>query len=750
MAVSAALVVAAFGAAAQERLSPLHGLPRPGVAERQLKAAGVNEYYVYQYAPQTLPVIDDFSIDRTRHLDARSGDADVTLDRTIYHLSAAGASTPGMVFSNEATFRYVVTLGNDTTVDTLAIPPVEVTVRDLSVYPPTEVNVAAWPAYDLYDTVGHAFPDTLRLSAPHYVQDSLLVYVVAQAGGTYINPDGSSRPLILWQEDEAFVNNTYGADPPTIGVATFDGMDRTGYPYSPDAPNAHGIADRLTSVPIDLTAVPGDSIYLSYFIQPVGRSGDSAYVQAEDSLFLEFYAPGESRWYKVRRYPQVPVHPFTQEMVPITDTRYLQNGFRMRFSNMATLGGPVDQWNIDYVRLGRNRAHNDTELNDVAFVYPANTLLQTYTSVPLRKFLAAPAGYMAPSIDLLQKNLYTQDKFITWGYVSALEGQAPSGSFSNYGSNISNNAGSTFNTTHPVNSAPNNYVYDVPAGSDAAFIRTKFWTQATPDACRYNDTTTVRQELSNYYSYDDGSAEWGYSLRRGAGGKIAFRFDTQGEDSLRALRVYFDPIFTYGDVFNNPRAGSFLISVWTSLQPERMIFQNISYSTPQYRRWGPDHFIEYPLDSAIAVNGTFYVGWVQTNDMEMNLGFDVDRVNNDRMFLNLNGSWANSSFRGSWMIRPVMVAAVDPWAGVSERDAARPGLSVYPNPATGAFMLHYEGDAVRMSTVELLEATGRAVRRWPRNTTAFSTADVSDGLYIVRVIDAEGRSLAQSRLMVQH
>ena len=52
--------------------------------------------------------------------------------------------------------------------------------------------------------------------------------------------------------------------------------------------------------------------------------------------------------------------------------------------------------------------------------------------------------------------------------------------------------------------------------------------------------TTVRQELSNYYSYDDGSAEWGYSLNQ-SGGRIAYRFDTQGDDTLRAVRFSRDP-----------------------------------------------------------------------------------------------------------------------------------------------------------------------------------------------------------------
>ena len=48
--------------------------------------------------------------------------------------------------------------------------------------------------------------------------------------------------------------------------------------------------------------------------------------------------------------------------------------------------------------------------------------------------------------------------------------------------------------------------------------------------------------------------------------------------------------------------------------------------------------MEYPLDSTIAVGGTFYVGWVQTNDTRMNLGMDKDRNNQDKMFYKVGGA----------------------------------------------------------------------------------------------------------------
>lgn len=743
------MLALAVGAAQQvhaqgESLDPLHASPRPDTRSSLAKAGGLHETFLYQYLPQTLPVVDDFSTDRIRHLNAQAGDPDVTLTETIYRLEVGGISTPGMAFVTDTSFHYTVDLTQpDTVIITeTANPTIVAIVRNVTAYPVTEQSMEVWPPYTVIDTVGDPTTDTLDLE-PTLLQDSMLVYTVTADAATYTNPDNTTRPLVLWADDDAYVNGNFPEDPPTIGVATLDGMDRTGWPYMPSAPNTQGLADHLTSVPIDLQFPAGDSIYLSFFCEPIGKSGDTQ-VHAEDSLRLEFYAPDEDQWHLVWSRAQALPIVFSQVMVPVKDARFLKSTFRMRFSNKATLGGAIDQWHIDYVRLGRNRTYTDTVLQDVAFVYPETSLLQTYTSVPYAKFTQAPSSYMAQSVTLTQKNLDIGDKFITWGYVSTEEGGATS-TCNGPGSNISNNARTTFTSVHPVLGGPCNYTYPT-ASTDAAFYRDAFWTNATPDACAYNDSVVFVQELSNYYSYDDGSAEAGYSLNA-AGSKMAYRFDTQGGDSLRAIRAYFDPIFTFNSIPNDPTNGSFLITVWSSLSPETIIHQNISFSKPEYHLWGPDKFVEYPLDSTIHVENTFYVGWVQTNAVKMYLGFDKNRDNHDKMSFNVGNGWQTTQQVGSWMVRPVMVADADPFAGIEE-PAGPADLVLLPNPAGDAFQLRAEG-MDRIAQVELLDAMGRTVKRWRYDASPLSVQDVAPGLYIVRATGRDGAARAQGRLMVQ-
>ena len=77
----------------------------------------------------------------------------------------------------------------------------------------------------------------------------------------------------LWENKSVFVNRSYGYNPITIGVATFDGLNSFGRPYNinltgTDSENA----DTLTSRIIDLSGL--DSAYFMFFYQSQGLGND--------------------------------------------------------------------------------------------------------------------------------------------------------------------------------------------------------------------------------------------------------------------------------------------------------------------------------------------------------------------------------------------------------------------------------------------------------------------------------------------
>jgi len=728
-------------------LRALQARPVPEAIREMRKADGLNEHFIYAYDTQTLPIVDDFSIDRTRKRWAQSTDPGVTLNGTIYRLEVAGVSTWDMAFSTDTTFTYTTDMAPVPPVTTRApLPQTTVLVRDVTVYPPTDEVLEVWPAYNVFDTLLDPTSDILFLTSPQLIQDSLLVYDVPPAAGTYINPDNGVRPLVLWEDDDVYVNGHYPTSPPTIGVATFDGLARTGYPYNYPQYTAYGIADHLTSVEIDLQQFgPEDSLYLSFFYQPQGLSGD-IYAQPQDSLVLEFYNPTLQYWNRVWRTPYVPVQPFQQVMVPITQSQYFEEDFKFRFLNYATLSGSFDHWHLDYVRLDEQRAFDDTVLVDVAYLYPETSLLQTYTSVTFEKFSEAPTAYMAPSIEALQRNLDDEDRFVTYGMLAREESGGPQSAFTN-GLNSSGNASSIFPSSHAVNSAPNNFVYDPALSTDAAFWRVKLWTNATPDINRYNDTVTFVQEISNYMAYDDGTAEMGFGIAS-SNAAAALRFDISGQDSLRAVRMYFNPQANDPDNSPNPLEGNFLLTVWKSLNPEVIQHQNLTFSSPTYRLDGIDHFVEIPLDSAIMVEGTIYVGWVQTNNVRLNVGWDRRRNNQDKFFYKLTTSFTGSTLPGTPMLRAVFNAAVDPFAGVEEQ-MEEVNMVVFPNPANDAVAVRCD-DAAPGSRIEFTDALGRVMMSGRfSNGQAMDVSALANGLYVARIADANGRPIAQQRLLIQ-
>ena len=105
----------------------------------------------------------------------------------------------------------------------------------------------------------------------------------------------------LWIGGQAFVNQSFAINPPTIGCATLDAINEKGKIYDHASDETFG-ADTLLSRPIRLDSifnpfpralVPADSVRLCFFFQPGGGDGAAWEVLGNapdngDSLILEF------------------------------------------------------------------------------------------------------------------------------------------------------------------------------------------------------------------------------------------------------------------------------------------------------------------------------------------------------------------------------------------------------------------------------------------------------------------------------
>src|SRR6185437_6724342 len=236
----------------------------------------------------------------------------------------------------------------------------------------------------------------------------------------------------MWMDNDVFINSGYPINPPSTGVATFDGLNSFGNAYHPGA-NVNDVpADTLTSAYIDLSNYSDkDSLYLSFFYQPGGLGetpdrGDSLMVEFKpDSVPIAFDTIGnitkwsDTVWIKTWAVEGDAVYPFKVAMIHIkaihdtfgnnvrggiNDTNYFQRKFQFRFRAFGNQSGNLDIWNVDYVYLNRGRAQRDSTFKDVAVYQPSKSLIKGYYSIPWNYFKTYTTKYYTYSIRIYTHN----------------------------------------------------------------------------------------------------------------------------------------------------------------------------------------------------------------------------------------------------------------------------------------------------------------------------------------------------------
>lgn len=543
-----------------------------------------------------------------------------------------------------------------------------------------------------------------------------------------------------WESGSARTTSTYALNAPTIGCATLDGLDRTGYPYNFVEVNTPGWADTLTSMPIALNGYfPESNIHLMFYVQGGGRG--NAPDPGEDELVLEFRSEddvtGEVFWTQVWSSDSATTETFERVFVAVDQFQWLDNTFQFRFRNWGALAGNVDLWHLDYVLLDDQIDPLTFEVqSEVAIVEPVNTFLREYTRMPWNHFTANPTFYMRDSLVMEQRNLSTtQADNIESGFSFAFNGASET-----YPSPFQNTnvlPESPFTTPIYLGNNPQgeDFVFDTSVSDTTAVFDVAVWQSSigllhtekvgVPD----NDSITFQQVFDIDFAYDDGTAEKAYALTA-AGGKLAMRYALEVPDTLLGLAIHFTPYY------NNADDETFFLRAWTDSAglPGTELGEHYEFHSPQYFTDGYDVFAYYPYDDPIPVEGNIHVGLVQAGEAMLNFGLDKNTNANAGQLhyqLGLGGAWLNSDIEGTVMIRPVLRADVqDSWVGTGD-SPSRAALHVYPNPVSGA-VLQVQVDAASDWTV--FDAFGRQLLAGRWNASGMHSMDVSclaSGTYLL-------------------
>lgn len=544
----------------------------------------------------------------------------------------------------------------------------------------------------------------------------------------------------LWSDDHVFINNNYGVDPVTYGVATLDALDSDGSIY-PDAVTdpATFVADHLTSRPINLDYPVSDSIYFSFLYQPAGLG---EIPNLNDSLLVDFLNPASGLWTNVWGIPGDSARPFRHVMIPVTEEDYLTSGFRFRFRNRVSLPGNddfpgkrsnVDHWNVDYVRLGRNRYASDTILRDVAFIAQPTSMLKNLTSLPWAHFNKAYKTVFKSPVSVRYRNNDSITRNVTR---SMLVKDLIYNELDSIGLKTAQDIPAAEDTVVDFDFF---YPFDSERGNSAKirFISSLRTDEFDP---KINDTVFYDQVFNDYYSYDDGSAEAGYGIRGTQNGMVAVRYNSYLPDRLGGVDIYFNQIL---DSVNLKYY--FKLMVWDDDEgfPGSLIYEDEADMLPEYTS-SLNGFRRYYFSSPVPVDGPFHVGFRQYREYLINVGLDKNNqpVSIVRHY-NLGSGWLRSTLPGVILFRPFLYDESTGEESPSRTDL----LHIYPNPASDNIFIKSPERATDSEIfLEIFDIAGRLVESSFTLTGSYDISSISNGIYFVRA--RIGKNYYSSKLLI--
>ncbi len=557
----------------------------------------------------------------------------------------------------------------------------------------------------------------------------------------------SGQPSSEWwvNSKDVWVNATLGLNPPTLGVATFDGINSEGIPHNPTS-NFVGPADSLTSKAIDLSGIPANlrsTVYLSFFWQIKGR-GEIPNV--EDSLRLQFLSR-DSLWvtkWVIKGGEDNLREDFTQQFIGITQPEFYHEGFRFRFQSFNKQTGPFDHWHLDYIFLNQNRStSNNTYFDRSLSAAPLSPLNGIYALPPdqfkrSQALLAGTSSFEFFNLDALLQPVEYNIRLVdpaTGQLVTALdENQVvdpiPQGLERRTltSSSIDTDAIATY--LDDKDSVVLNLNVFLKTGDKFLISRVDPLTADTTYFeninFRNNDSTSIKLTFTDYSAWDDGTAEYAAGINQSRG-QLAYKVAGLAQDTLTAIDIHFPRIAPFAE--GQPLD----VIVWktlTNINPELLAIQRVSIQFQDQI----DKFVRYKFENPVIVNDTFYIGYRQYTDNFVGIGLDKNNDNSDRVYFNVGNGWVqNDRANGSPMIRPVFEKV--PFrsvTGMAEQELSE-SISIYPNPSQGTISFS--------STPEAVAITDLSGRSFPFNMPdpgaspyTLNLTHLPKGLYFVQYV----------------
>jgi len=602
---------------------------------------------------------------------------------------------------------------------------------------------------------------------------------------SYVGP----YPDSLWADRDIFVNNDMADTPPSFGVATFDGLNRDGSAYG----GAFGESDRLTSKYINLSNVRED-VYLTYWVQ---RRGFGDRPELRDSFLVEFKNKS-GNWIRVDALPGIPANESDTARVPFrfrsikVPNELKSSTFQFRFKNLSDRTGLLDVWHLDYVRMDRSVLRPDSTFDDFAFTRHPNFILERYSSMPWKQFRVNRDQELMDSISVGVWNHAVETRSVLESSVALNENISnlelfkvtlfndqqqsipntgpqnriylfqrdsvnpplkpvlPSDAFKNLSKNIGDS------TLNNYNFLSFRLTYSLANNSEQKGVGY--------EAVKRNNSVNRDTYFSNYFSYDDGTAEAGLIAQQGI--QIAMQYRLNTPDTLRALQFHF-PRTTV-----NIADQLFDIKVWKDTldnTPEyeatgqRAYYANLyvkedtlqGFTTYRLQKNGRDTFLLLPA-------GNFYIGWEQASPCEgtrcIPVGYDRNTSDGTQYLRrNINGriweTFPRNFSTGALMIRPVFgsnapPSTVPPVVTATD-DLQKPqrNFRLFPNPTQNVLNITPSEGNYEDFQFLIYNSTGQQMLRGALQPQ-LQVQDLPAGIYFIKIADRRTQQIWNEKFII--
>ncbi len=501
------------------------------------------------------------------------------------------------------------------------------------------------------------------------------------------------------------LSNQKGHNPPSKGVATFDGVNKNGLKY--DADLATGLADSLASQPIDLSGLGvGDSVYLSFFVE---RGGTGEFPETSDSFVVYFDSTGDFEYVRVWGLKGLGSSESNFQMyhVLVDSAIFFHNAFRFKFVNFGSLNGELDQFHLDYVYLNSGRTQGDADFADVSVTRMLKSPMYPYTAVP--------------------RKLYPNGGFMTASEVLVSNVGDPAGA-GNLTATISDPTGNnTFSGTTLVTASANNldpFAKDTVAialfSDQSANISGYGALQMTTiknspnDPHKENDTLSFVCPMDSILGIDDGVSDFGYGLTNARA--FCQEFHIPRADTLVAVWMRFAPSIYYNSQTNQSfelEGKGFRMVVWDSLSVDSSLVEtsggmNVHYGTSM------NEFVRYPLITESIVPTTFWVGMRQVDGQPIGLGFDRNSPDGIVYYETSTAEFQRSTNVGTLMIRPEFRTPALPVGTLPKANSAIVVFEIAPMPVTSneIRLVFPESSVLKDLEFTLTDLQGRVLMNW--------------------------------------